>query len=67
MGRVNMDWQTATAIGIALLCGAWALWCWLRLFFRRDEFGCGACDSCHTAKGSGELLEITPLGKFSLN
>ncbi|MBT4502580.1 MAG: hypothetical protein HOC74_32915 [Gemmatimonadetes bacterium] len=62
-----MDWQTISAIGISLLCGAWVLYRWLRPFFDKETTGCNACESCGTQKGQGELLQITSQDELTLN
>ena len=51
-----MDWQTAIAFGIALLCGAWVLRRWLRPFFRADA-ACRLCDECRS-RSKTDLLQI---------
>lgn len=50
-----MDWQTPIAAGVALLCGLWALWKFVRPFLIKESGG------CHPS-AQDELLQIESVG-----
>lgn len=55
-----MDWQTWSTLAIALLCGGWLLWRWLRIFLGKAANGCERCRSCGMPKKQIDLVQIAP-------